>query len=194
MTGALLAGGQSRRMGFNKALIKIDGSTIIERSVRLFKDGFDEVMIIANDVAAYENLDTRIYTDIYKGAGSLGGIYTALFHSASDYAFIAACDMPLLDLPSIKRMLEQDRKSDALIPFINGKFHPLHGLYSKRCMKTIEAMIKEGNLKINDLLSKINTVKLTEEAFDGVPIALSVENVNTEEDLKILRYHINEKS
>ncbi|TAN62740.1 molybdenum cofactor guanylyltransferase, partial [bacterium] len=81
MTGAILAGGKSVRMGFNKALIKTNDETIIERTIRLFKGIFDHTFIVANDVLLYENLDTPIFADIHKGAGSLGGIYTALVHS-----------------------------------------------------------------------------------------------------------------
>ncbi len=185
MTGAVLAGGQSRRMGTNKALLKIDGTTIIERVTGILSNIFDDVIIIANDPAPYTCLGLQIYPDIHIGAGSLGGLYTAIVKSRSDYTFVTACDMPFLDTDCIKRLLSAAREDfDAIIPFIGQRAHPMHGLYSKRCAGTIEAMIKEGNLRINSLLERIPAKRLTEADFEGLPIATSVENINSEEDLK----------
>ncbi len=186
MTGAIIAGGKSRRMGFNKALIKINNETIIERGVKLFKEVFSETFIVANGLLTYENLNTLAVADIFKGAGSLGGIYTALFHSTTDHAFVAACDMPYMNKDVIKRILASAREAEAIIPFINEQFHPLHAVYHRKCMKPIEAMIKDGNLRVNDLLKKIHVKKLELSDFSGLPAAQSVENVNTKEELEKL--------
>ncbi len=184
MTGAILAGGKSRRMGFNKAFIRINGETIIERSLKLFKDVFDDVFIVANDILLYEGLDARVYSDVFKEAGSLGGVYTALFHASSDWAFVAACDMPYLDSKTIRKVLDSPRKGyEAVIPFINGRYHPMHALYSKKCLKPIESMIKEGNLRATDLFERIKARKLSEADFGDLPVAASIENINTRKDL-----------
>ncbi len=184
MTGAILSGGKSRRMGFNKAFIRINDETIIERSLTLFKSIFDHVFIVANDIALYENLDARVYSDIYKDAGSLGGVYTALFHADGGWAFVTACDMPYLNDRVIRKILNVPLKGyEAVVPFINGRYHPMHALYSKKCLKPIESMIKEGNLRINDLLDIIKVKKLSETDFGDLPITASVENINTREDL-----------
>lgn len=190
MTGVILAGGQSRRMGSNKAFIEIDGVPIIERALGVFKAVFDDVFIAAGDVLLYANLDTRVVADVFPGAGGIGGVYTALFHSTDNMVFVAACDMPFLDPACIKRVLDEKKvmgRFEAAAPFIGNRAHPMHALYSRRCMKPIEAMIKEGNLRINDLLSRIRVKQLTEEAFGGLPIAESVENVNTREELRRVR-------
>ncbi len=185
MTGAVLAGGQSRRMGTNKALLKIDGTTIIERAVSVLCSVFDEVIIIANDPAPYSFPGIKVYPDIHAGAGSLGGLHTAIIKSASPFTFVTACDMPFLDADCIKRLLSLPRQGyDALVPFIGGRFHPMHGLYSNSCAGVAETMIREGNLRINSMLEKIHVKRLLEADFIGLPISTSVENVNTEEDLK----------
>lgn len=183
MTGAILAGGKSRRMGFNKAFIKLNDETIIERSVKLLKKIFDDTIVVANEPLLYENLSVRIVTDIYKGAGSLGGIYTALFHSKGEYAFVTACDMPCLDEGAIRTMLSPADSFDAFIPCINGRYHPMHALYSRRCMRPIEEMIKSGNLKVGDLIDRIRVKALELKDFKGQPIEMSVENINTKDDL-----------
>ncbi|MEK6531242.1 MAG: molybdenum cofactor guanylyltransferase [Deltaproteobacteria bacterium] len=186
MTGAILAGGRSRRMGFNKAFIKTEGKTIIERTLGILKQGLniDEVFIVANDIDAYEFLDCRVYSDIIKGAGSMGGIYTALFHSASEHTFIAACDMPLINQKAIQTLSGSiDGKAFAVVPFIQGRFHPLHAIYSKKCLKPIDGLLKKGEKRISTLLSDIKIKKLDERDFNGIPIEDSVRNINTKEDL-----------
>ncbi|MBI5235062.1 MAG: molybdenum cofactor guanylyltransferase [Deltaproteobacteria bacterium] len=185
-TGVILAGGQSRRMGLNKALIEVDGLTIIERTVALFNDIFDDVIVAVNDVGLYSRLDAMIVTDVYKGAATLGGIYTGLFHSQTPYTFVVACDMPFLDARAIKKTLELSG-SDATAPFINDKLHAMHTVYSRRCLKKIEGMITAGNLRVSDLFSMICTRRLVEADFAGIPILSSIENVNTPEDLSRIR-------
>ena len=185
MTGAILAGGSSRRMGTNKAFIRIDGSTVIERSVKLFREAFDDIFIVANDVLLYEGLDARVVSDLIKGAGSLGGIYTAVFHSRDKSVFVAACDMPSLDLEAVRRTAGTPLGGfDAAVPFIGGRYHPMHAVYSRKCLKPIKAMIEDGNLRVTDLLERIRVKRLTEDYFRGLPIESSVENVNTRDDLK----------
>jgi molybdopterin-guanine dinucleotide biosynthesis protein A len=184
MTGVVLAGGMSSRMGFNKAFIRLeDGRTLIERGLDVLKGVFDDVFIVANDVLLYEGLDARVASDVYKGAGSLGGIYTALFHSRSDYTFVAACDMPCLDPASIRRLVRLSPGFDAVVPFAGGRLHPLHAVYSRRCLKPINEMIATGDLKIGALLDRVRTRRAEAGEFEGADIVASVENINTREDL-----------
>ena len=182
-SGAILAGGQSRRMGFNKAFLELEGSTVIARAVHVMTAVFSSPAIIANDTTLYGHLGLPVYPDIIKDAGSLGGIYTALYHS-KDYAFVVACDMPWLDPGCIRRVLDNVDGEDCVIPFISGRLHPMHAAWSKGCMNEIEAMINQGNLRINDLLKRLKIKRLTEEYFGGLPIERSVENVNTRQDLE----------
>ena len=182
-SGAILAGGQSRRMGFNKAFLELEGSTVIARAVHVMTAVFSSPAIIANDTTLYGHLGLPVYPDIIKDAGSLGGIYTALYHS-KDYAFVVACDMPWLDPGCVRRVLDNVDGEDCVIPFISGRLHPMHAAWSKGCMNEIEAMINQGNLRINDLLKRLNIKRLTEEYFGGLPIERSVENVNTRQDLE----------
>ena len=182
-SGAILAGGQSRRMGFNKAFLELEGSTVIARAVHVMTAVFSSPAIIANDTTLYGHLGLPVYPDIIKDAGSLGGIYTALYHS-KDYAFVVACDMPWLDPGCVRRVLDNVDGEDCVIPFIYGRLHPMHAAWSKGCMNEIEAMINQGNLRINDLLKRLSIKRLTEEYFGGLPIERSVENVNTRQDLE----------
>lgn len=184
ITASILAGGLSRRMGFNKAFIKLNGQTIIERSVKLLSSIFDEVDIIANDAGLYEGLGVKVRPDEIKEAGSLGGVYTALLHSPAERVFVTACDMPYLDAGAVEATVRLSDDCDVAAPFIGGMFHPMHAVYHKRCLKPIEEMIKAGDLRINALFERVRTKKLPEDDFGGLPITSSVENVNTQEDLR----------
>lgn len=184
MTGIILAGGKSSRMGFNKAFIDIDGKPIIHKTVGLFKELFDEIILVANDPVEYEELNILTVTDIFKGAGSLGGIYTGLFHAQSEYSFIAACDMPFLNKEVIARMGKISGSYHAIVPFVIGRYHPLHAIYSKKCLKPIAEMIQEKDLRITNLFKKVKTKKLEEKDWlSNESILSSLDNINTREDL-----------
>ena len=182
MTGAILAGGKSRRMGYNKAFIPTAEGPIIERTVRIMSSIFEIPFIVATQVATYNRLGVPVYPDIIAG-GSLGGIYTALSLSEKDNVFVTACDMPWLDDACIRAVALRAGKVDCVVPFIGGRLHPMHAAYSRRCLDAIEKMIKGGNFRINSLFDRIDALRLTEKDFTGLPIERSVENVNTEEDL-----------
>ena len=106
MTGIILAGGKSSRMGTNKAFLTVGGERLIDRTVRIFKDIFHEVILVTNTPFDYLDQDCTIATDIIKGKGALGGIYTGLFFASHDHSFVSACDMPFLDKSFIKYMIE----------------------------------------------------------------------------------------
>ncbi|MFQ5586025.1 MAG: molybdenum cofactor guanylyltransferase [Thermodesulfobacteriota bacterium] len=188
MTGAVLVGGKSRRMGFNKAFIEINGQSIVERVVETLHKSFTHLIVITNreTILDYERLNVRVVADIYDGAGSIGGIYTALFHSPSPYCFVAACDMPLLDRGVIEKMVREAKGHDAVIPCINGRFHPLHAIYSRRCMGPMEEMIQRHDLTIGNLYRRIKVRRLEEDFFPGAPDFPFLSNINTAEELKRL--------
>jgi len=82
ITGIILSGGKNSRMGVNKAFLELDGQRLIDKILDIYKNIFSEIIIVANDPLSYtEFSDTIIVTDIYKGKGPLGGIYTGLFYS-----------------------------------------------------------------------------------------------------------------
>lgn len=180
MTGIILTGGKSSRMGRNKAFLKINGDVIIERIVRLFKELFDEVILVTNSPDEYRRLNTRIVADIYPKSGSLIGIYSGLYHASSQYAFAAACDMPFLKKGFIEYLIKQKDGYDIVIPFSPDGQQPLHAIYSKTCLKPMEDQIKKDMLKIVDILPRLSVRYVKEDEiipFD--PEFKSFFNVNT---------------
>jgi len=93
ISGIILAGGKSSRMGTNKAFLQINGVIMIERVARVLT-GVCSKVIISGDEKTYSNLGYRVVPDIYPGCGPLSGIYAGLLATANHYIFISACDTP----------------------------------------------------------------------------------------------------
>ena len=124
VTGIILAGGSSSRMGRNKALLEVDGSPIITRTYRTLASLFHEVIVVTNSPLDYDFLPCRKVPDIYPGCGSIAGLHSALAHSSTPHTFVTACDLPFLD-PAIIRYLCDIRNEgfdyDAVVPLSYGR-------------------------------------------------------------------------
>jgi molybdopterin-guanine dinucleotide biosynthesis protein A len=183
VTGVILAGGKSSRMGKNKALLDFGGRSIIEHTVDLFKSIFPEVLLVTNTPEEYKGLSVRIVTDIFPGKGSLGGVYTGLLYSSNEYSFIASCDMPFLKRGLIEFLMTLRDGYDVVVPRLKGGHEPLHAVYSKRCLKPIEEMIKRNDLRIIGFYQGVRAREVSEEElapFNPGPSAFI--NVNTPEE------------
>ncbi len=189
MTGIILAGGKNSRMGTNKAFLTMDGIRLIDRILSVYREIFTETIIVTNDPLTYtEFYDTVVVTDIYKGKGSLGGIYTGLFYASNDYSFVAACDMPSLNKDFIRFMIGRLDHQDIIVPELREGFQALHAVYARRCLPAIKKMIFSDQLKIAGLFKDMRTLKITEEMIrpfdrDG----RLFQNINTPNDLEAFK-------
>lgn len=138
VTGVILAGGSSCRMGKNKALLEVDGSPIITRAYRTLAGLFREVIVVTNSLMDYDFLPCRKVPDIHPGFGSIAGLHSGLAHSGTAHSFVTACDMPFLD-PAVIRNLCGMRNGgfDAVVPYNEGGggaapcalFFSMHGYF-----------------------------------------------------------------
>ncbi len=189
MTGVILAGGASRRMGTNKALLEIGGSSIIDRTYQTLASLFHEVIIVTNTPNDYEHIPCRKVPDIYHEIGSIAGLHSALAHSRTGRTFVTACDMPFIN-PSIIRHLcnLQQGGFDAVIPFSEGGQEPLHAVYVTDCSQIFERAINSGERKILDILERMKTRLVTWEEIRGINGSeTSFLNVNTPEEYGAVR-------
>lgn len=186
ITGIILAGGKNSRMGANKAFLKIDGIFLIDKILSVYRKIFSEIMIVTNDPLSYTgSSDIMIVTDIYKGKGSLGGIYTGLFYARHDYAFVAACDMPSLNENFIRYMIGQTGKHDIVVPELPEGFQALHAIYSRRCLPVMKKMILSDKLKIAGLFKDMPALRITgKEIHPFEKDSKIFLNINTPEDFK----------
>ncbi|MEI6704200.1 MAG: molybdenum cofactor guanylyltransferase [Deltaproteobacteria bacterium] len=184
VTGVILAGGTSSRMGRNKALLEINGSSIIARTYRALAGLFHEVVIVTNTPNDYAFIPCRKVPDIYPGIGSVAGLHSALAHSTTGRTFVTACDMPFVDPIIIRHLCDlQLDEYDAVIPFSEGGQEPLHAVYTSKCKDVFEIAIKNGERKILDILARMNTRLVTWEEMKAiVGSTAAFLNVNTPEE------------
>ncbi len=184
ISGIILSGGKSARMGENKAFIEIDGVPIIHRIYSLFKELFQEIIIVTNQKELFSNINSEIYTDLLPNKGALGGLYTGLFFSNFSYSFCVACDMPFINKSLVKYLIKNIEDYNVIVPLTKDGLQPLHAIYSKNCLDAIKKTIENGKYKIIDFYSLVNVKILKEEDFGYLdPLRESFINVNTPEEL-----------
>jgi molybdopterin-guanine dinucleotide biosynthesis protein A len=188
ITGIILSGGKSIRMGENKAFIEIEGIPIIKRIHLLFKKLFQEVIIVKNQKEFFINLNAEIYSDLFPNRGVLGGLYTGIYFSSFPYSFCVACDMPFLKKPVIEYLIKNIQGDDIVVPRTKDGLQPLHAIYSKNCLEPINKIMKQGKYKIIDFYPMVKVKIIEEDEFHALdPMRESFMNVNTPEELLLAR-------
>ncbi|MEW6439484.1 MAG: molybdenum cofactor guanylyltransferase [bacterium] len=184
-SGAVLAGGESRRFGRDKARAVLGDKELIAHVLQTLGEACDEVLIVTNEVRRFEDLGVPVVSDLIRGAGSLGGLLTALVHAEYDRCFVAGCDMPFLNARVILRMLERADAHEVVVATLRGEPQPLHAVYSRRCIPWIGKRIVQQDLCMFHFYPSASTLYL-EEAFwkDLDPDHLSFMNINTPEQLR----------
>jgi molybdopterin-guanine dinucleotide biosynthesis protein A len=188
VTGVILAGGRSSRMGSNKALLPYRGGLFIEAIHRRLAALFPEVLLITNTPEQYDFLPCRKAGDLFPEMGALAGLHAGLHHSSNDHIFAVACDMPYLDDRLIRYLVGQRHNGDLIIPKGEGGLEPLHAVYSKRCLLQMEASLMSGRRRIVSFFDRVAVVSVPESvtaAFD--PCFRSFSNINTPDDYYALR-------
>jgi len=185
MNGIILAGGENRRMGADKAFLQIDGRPMIEHILALFSGLFKKTIIVTNTPERYRSYKAELVGDALATRGPLTGIYSGLQRSGEEYNFIAACDMPFLDHRLIAYMREVSGGHDAVVPLVNGLPEPLHAIYSKRTLLAIESHIRSGERRIYPIFDRLDVRYLVEEEISRFdPDNRSFRNINTPEEYK----------
>jgi len=164
LTGVILAGGQSRRYGTNKALEKLDGIPLIEHACMSLKKAVSQVVISTNEPEIYEFLGLPMFRDQVKGLGPLSGIHAALRFIRGEAGFFVACDMPFLNPSLIRHMAECCRDADAVVPRIGPYVEPLHSLYKKTCRPSVDHAVARREKKIVSFFGEIK-VHYVEESM-----------------------------
>ncbi|RCK77536.1 MAG: Molybdopterin-guanine dinucleotide biosynthesis protein MobA [Ignavibacteriae bacterium] len=150
ITGIILAGGKSRRMGEDKALIKILDLTAIEIVYEKLKSLFYEILVITNQPDKFSFLNVKAYEDVYRNIGPLAGIHSGLAHSSNKFNFFISCDMVLMKKEIIEFIVNRKFEKNIIVPRVYDTLQPLCAVYSKNCISTIESMI-EANIRSNQL-------------------------------------------
>jgi len=183
MTGVILAGGESRRMGVDKSFLDLGGRPIIEHVVDILTESFPRVFIITNDPDKYERFGVPMLPDVIPGVGTLGGIHAGL-HSLEDRAaFFVASDMPFIRPGVIDYLTDAFHDTDAVVPCLAGYYEPLLAVYSKECLVHAERAIAEQKRRPVEFLEGVRMRKVLEDELCPIdPGLLSIFNINTPDD------------
>lgn len=177
ITGVVLAGGKSSRMGTDKSLLLINNRTFIGHIIEALKPCVNDIIIIANS-DIHKNSGYKIYKDIIADHGPLGGIYTALTYSSTQDNLIISCDMPFINNALLKYLIlsSTDVQVNALTN--NGNIEPLCATYDKNCLPIIKTCLKNNFLKMKNVLRQltVNEIEINNQLFYHPSL---ISNINT---------------
>lgn len=174
--------------GEKKALLRIGKKQVIEIILEKLKVVFDKILVIGNLNTTCPIPGVKVLIDVIPDKGPLGGIYTGLLSSKSEYNFFCACDMPFLNLDLLKFITSEANDNDAVIPVVKGFVEPLHAVYAKRCLAAIKHQLENEDLKIKSFFSKVKCKYIPEvkiRRYD--PFLLSFLNLNTPEAVELVK-------
>ncbi|MFH1968991.1 MAG: NTP transferase domain-containing protein [Verrucomicrobiota bacterium] len=178
-TAIVLAGGASRRMGKNKALLPINGRPMIEHVCAQLRNQFDQILVSADAAEKYAFLEWDIVRDRIPGCGPLMGMASALERSANDLNFVVACDMPDIDMTFARRLLSEARGYDAVVPRTGARLlEPLFAVYRKSVLRVMRDLLTAGERRIRPVFDHCK-VKYVEWPNSKRP-----QNLNTLEEYK----------
>lgn len=188
VTGVILAGGESRRMGSDKSLLPVEGARFIDHIYRRMAGLFEKVIIVTNSPALYNKIPCPKVPDIYYAQGALAGIHSGLAHAKTDKVFVVGCDMPFISSAMVKKICSYSAKADLVIPYSSNGHEPLHALYSKSCLPAIEQVLDAGLKRIMLFFDQVRLVELPASLIRKYdPQERSFQNINTPEDYFRLR-------
>jgi molybdopterin-guanine dinucleotide biosynthesis protein A len=190
VTGVLLAGGKSRRMGQDKRFLHVGEMTLFERSLAVLRSVFQDVLVVIAQDSPPLQADVPVIRDLVPDCGSLGGLYTGLMQAATSYVFVVACDMPFLDPRAVQYVAGLKHQGDIVMAKRGEGLQPMHAIYSRRCLPVMEEMLKAHDLKIQKIVRHptLQVRFITETELSGIdPDGRSFLNVNTPSDLEAAR-------
>jgi molybdopterin-guanine dinucleotide biosynthesis protein A len=186
LTVVIQAGGQSSRMGEDKALKPFLGRPLVQRVVDRMSPIADEIIVTTNQPAGYEFLGLRLVPDLKPGRGALGGLYTAVASASSPLVAVVACDMPFASpglFEGARRIMDEE-KADVVIAKTDEGYEPLHALYRRgTCLSAIESAIEADQWKVISWFPQVKVRTLTVEEVKSLdPSGLCFWNLNTPEE------------
>jgi len=186
LTVCIQSGGQSSRMGEDKALKNFLGRPLIQRVIERVTPIADEIIVTTNRIEEYAFLGLRLVPDIKPGRGALGGLYTAVASASHPFVGVVACDMPFASaalLEAATRLMVQE-EADVVIPKSDEGYEPIHAVYRREtCLPAIETAIDADLWKVIAWFPQVRVRTLTPDEIKlHDPAGLAFWNVNTPEE------------
>lgn len=186
---AILAGGQSKRMGQDKAFLEIGGQMVIERVLERVDPLTDDLFISTNSPEKYEKFGLRMVGDIYPDKAALGGIYSAISAAIHNHVLVVACDMPFLNVELLRYLVKLSADVDVVAPIIEPpQPETMHAIYSKNCLPAIKSRLLRNKLRVIGFFDEVSVLYIDRDEvsrFD--PDFYSFININTPEEWQQMR-------
>ena len=183
ITGIILAGGKSSRMGSDKGLLKLNGATFISLIIEAIKPLVNDLIIVSN-YSAYDQYGYKRVDDIIENSGPVAGLHSGLFHSKTEYNLVVSCDVPLITTAVLNKLIEGfDINFDVIQLQSQNKTMPLIALYKKHCVVTFVDLLQNNKRRLRFAVEQLKTKTIILDSnFAGF-----VKNINTIEQLNDIK-------
>ena len=183
LTGIILAGGMSSRMGQDKGLMQFRGKQMVQYSIELLSQFTSQILISSNN-HLYNQFNFPVIADTYKNCGPIGGLHASLSATTTKWNIILSCDAPFVDPMLFLSMQKMIVDQDAIVPKHEKGFEPLFGIYNRRIFPFLEEKIKMQDFKLQKILKERNICYF--DATDLLKLKSNLfSNINSPEDLII---------
>lgn len=181
VSGIILCGGLSRRMGRDKAWLPWSGRTLLSHVAETLRPFVEDLVVVSRAGQVLPATSARVVTDRVEGAGPLGGLEAGLAAMGMPYGIVVACDMPWLNVAFLKAMVPLSRGYDLVIPRVAGEYQPLHAVYAKHLQPVVGTLLARGERRVQALMGRVR-VRMLEEPFVRAhdPLCRSVTSVDTQ--------------
>ena len=185
ITGIVLAGGKSSRMGSDKSKMVLNGKTLIEYSIEALKPLCETVVISSNN-NIYDYTGCEVWPDELPDGSPMIGIYSCLKRSSTETNIILSCDMPLINKVLLKYLLSNSKDFDITVPIHgNNLIEPMCGIYKKSCIDVLKGFIDKGNYRLNECIRSTSHRLVKVSQTTDFPENL-FSNINTPDDFRNL--------
>jgi molybdopterin-guanine dinucleotide biosynthesis protein A len=176
VAAVLLAGGRSRRMGSDKALLPLDGMPMVQRIAGRLREVTDEVLLSAGDPSAYGFLQLPFVPDRFPDRGPMAGLHAAMLHTSRPRVLLLACDLPRVSAVLLRHAIRQANGFDIVVPVTSdGCPHPVCAVYGRACLPTLERNLQAGDNRLVSLLDEpglqIRRWHIAEDGFSDAELS-----------------------
>lgn len=182
ITGIILSGGKSSRMGTDKGFLSFNGTLFMQHSINALNPLISEIIIVSNNTD-YDVFGLKRIEDVIENAGPLAGVYSGLKQSKTDYNLVLSCDIPLINSTILQKLIDaMDNASEIIQIESQGKTMPLIALYKKQCEPIFLKLLNDGERRLQYAVNQCqvkNVVLHDEETY-------FTQNINTPEQLNAI--------
>lgn len=184
VTGVILVGGKSRRMGRDKAFLEIEGRPMVDRVIDLFRSSFERVLLVGDRAERFQTHGLEVVPDIYPGS-ALGGLYTGLSAAQTGFVFVASCDLAYPDSKLLHYLCGLKEGYDAVVPLTRAGYEPLYAVYGKSCLSPMREQLESGDYCAYAYYPALNIRFVEAPEIEAVASGeRAFRNINTPEDLR----------